>query len=201
MAAKKRLITSVTNKKDLEKFKVLVDAGWEIISTGGTKTYLEGFGIPVTPVEDVTDFPEMCDGRIKTLHPMIFGGLLPDRKNPKHMQQVKGHGIVNIDLAVVNLYDFSGNPGIEQIDVGGPSMLRAASKNGASIAAVIDPDDYDEVIEELLANGELSEKLRERLAIKVFLATSKYDTQIAAWMIAKQAAGEPIFAPIAAAAH
>lgn len=179
---KRRILISVTNKAGIEKFKALTEIGWEIISTGGTAKTLEAAGIPCTLIEDVTGFPEMMDGRLKTLHPKIFGGILADRSKPEHMSAITEHGIEPIDIVVVNLYAFDQKPSIENIDIGGPSLLRAAAKNGASVTVVADPEDYDRVIDEVIRNGETSLSLKEDLATKVFEHTSIYDSSIHGWM-------------------
>lgn len=177
----KRALVSVTDKRDLGIFGVLARLGWEFISTGGTAGALEAEGIMVTPVERVTGFPEMMNGRLKTIHPIIFGGILADRNKPSHMEAVREHGIALIDLVVVNLYDFTGNPGIEQIDIGGPSLLRAAAKNHESVTVVVDPDDYQEVVRLLSVKGEVNDDFRRRLAGKTFEHTARYDRAIADW--------------------
>ena len=179
---KRRILISVTDKAGIEKFRALTDIGWEIISTGGTAKKLVEAGIPCTLIEDVTGFPEMMDGRLKTLHPKIFGGILADRSKPEHMATIAEHGIEPIDIVAVNLYPFEQKPGIENIDIGGPSLLRAAAKNGASVTVIVDPNDYDRVIEEVLENGETSANLKAELATKVFEHTSVYDSSIHGWM-------------------
>lgn len=181
---KKRILISVTNKVGIEKFKALTDIGWEIISTGGTAKRLQELGIPCILVEEITHFPEMMDGRLKTLHPNIFGGILADRFNSEHMQVIAEQGIEPIHIVVVNLYDFESKPGIENIDIGGPSLLRAAAKNIKCVIPVVDPDDYDTVISEILDRGELVCKTytRKLLAEKVFKHTSEYDRKIYSWM-------------------
>jgi len=179
---KRRILISVTDKRDIEKFKALADVGWEIISTGNTAKTLEAAGIPCTLIQDVTGFPEMMDGRLKTLHPKIFGGILADRSKPEHMAAIAEHGIEPIDIVVVNLYPFEQKPGIENIDIGGPSLLRAAAKNGSSVTVVVEPNDYDRVILEVLRNGETSINLKAELATKVFEHTSIYDSNIRGWM-------------------
>jgi phosphoribosylaminoimidazolecarboxamide formyltransferase/IMP cyclohydrolase len=180
---KRRILISVTDKAGIEKFKALTDTGgWEIISTGGTAEALNAAGIPCTLIEDVTGFPEMMGGRLKTLHPKIFGGILADRDKPDHMEALATQGIETIDVVVVNLYAFEKNPGIENIDIGGPSLLRAAAKNGKHVAVVVNPDDYDQVIKEVLEGGEVTSGFKEDLAAKVFHHTSHYDEAIKQWM-------------------
>lgn len=197
----KSALLSVTDKTGIVEFaKALVDLGWEIISTGGTAKVLAEGGVMCVSVEDITNFPEMLDGRVKTLHPKIFGGILADRTKPAHLEALEMHGIAYIDLVVVNLYDFARKPDIEQIDIGGPSLLRAAAKNGASVAVVVDPLDYDTVTSELRNLGMVSEAGREYLARKVFETTSQYDFMIAGWMRTKRARDEHFLHP-AAGAH
>ena len=150
----RRAIVSVADKTGIEGFaRALVSEGFEILSTGGTARKLSEAGIPVTPVEKVTGFPEMMDGRVKTLHPMVHGGLLAMRGNPDHVAAMAAHGIAPIDLAVVNLYPFEATVArgadyddcVENIDIGGPAMIRAAAKNHADVAVVVDTADYEAV--------------------------------------------------------
>lgn len=176
-----RILISVTNKDGLEKFSVLAER-YEIISTGGTADALKKLGIPCTPIEDITGFPEMLEGRLKTLHPKVHGGILADRYKPEHMQAIRDRGIAPIDMVVVNLYDFKGKPGIEQIDIGGPTLLRAAAKNGKSVLPVIDPKDYDMVIRKTLANEAFTPLERCGFVRKVFRHTAQFDADIGAWM-------------------
>ena len=186
-----RALVSVSDKTGLEDLaKGLNEHGIEILSTGGTAEFIAGLDIPVTEVADFTGFPELFDGRVKTLHPKIHGGLLHRRDNEEHVAQAKKSGILPIDLVVVNLYPFektiekegvTREEAIEQIDIGGPSMLRSAAKNHDSVTVVVDPDDYAVVLSELKEhNGNTTLKTRERLAIKVFQRTSAYDAAIAA---------------------
>ncbi len=185
-----RALISVSDKTGLAAFaKELSAMGVEIISTGGTAKLLQKEKIKVTEISEYTGFPEMMDGRVKTLHPKVHGGLLHLRDNPEHVTQAKAHGILPIDLVIVNLYPFEATiakPGvtleeaIEQIDIGGPSMLRSAAKNYRSVTVVVDPADYADVIDAMKANdGATTLQLRERLGIKVFVTTSKYDGAIA----------------------
>ena len=160
----------------------LVALGWEIISSGGTAAALADAGIPVIPVEQVTGAPEMMDGRVKTVHPVIHGGLLADLSNPDHVNDLENRGIVPIDLVVSNLYPFRSDPSVEQIDIGGPAMVRAAAKNNERVGVVVKPDDYLAVLDELEANGELSDATRLRLARAAFAHTSAYDTAIVGWL-------------------
>ncbi len=176
-----RMLVSVTNKDGLERLKPLAALGWEGIWTGGTATGLGALGIKVIPIAKVTGFPEMMGGRLKTLHPMIFGGILAKRDAAEHLHVAKEHGIELIDLVVVNLYDFGSKPGIEQIDIGGPSLLRAAAKNCADVAVVVDPKDYNWIVAEVREHGAVTDKTKILLAAKVFDHTAKYDMAIADW--------------------
>jgi phosphoribosylaminoimidazolecarboxamide formyltransferase/IMP cyclohydrolase len=180
---KKRALLSVTDKSGITEFAAaLVALGWEVVSTGGTAKLIKEAGVPVILVEEVTGFPEMMDGRLKTLHPKIFGGILADRSKPEHMQACADHGITPIDLVCVNLYDFPGNPSIEQVDIGGPSLLRAAAKNSASVIVVMDPAEYGRIIRCLTDTGSMTSSEREMLAEAVFETTGNYDLLIASWM-------------------
>lgn len=189
----KKAIISVSNKKGIIEFaKELVSMGVEILSTGGTAKTLKGAGIPVKEVSEHTGFPEMLDGRVKTLHPKIHGGLLSRRDNTKDMEEIKKHGIEPIDMVVVNLYPFeetiskpdvSFDDAIENIDIGGPAMLRSASKNFKYTAVIVDPSDYERVIKEIKnLNGDISYRTRLELAQKVFSHTSRYDGLIADYL-------------------
>lgn len=179
----KRALVSVSDKTGLVEFvSGLRDLGYEIISTGGTRKALHDAGIETISISDVTGFPEIMDGRVKTLHPKVHGALLGVRDNESHMAQLKELGIELIDLVCVNLYPFKETvqkPGvtheevIENIDIGGPSMLRSASKNYASIPVICDPNDYENVLKELRENGETSPVTREFLAAKVFRHTAR----------------------------
>ena len=188
----KRALVSVSDKTNLVPFvSSLVELGYEIISTGGTKKALEAAGIKTIGISEVTDFPEIMDGRVKTLHPKVHGALLCVRDNPDHVRQIEELGIQYIDLVCVNLYPFKETvqkPGvsheeiIENIDIGGPSMLRSASKNYKFIPVLCDPSDYDAVVKELRENGKTSLTTREYLAAKVFRHTASYDTMIASYL-------------------
>lgn len=185
----KRALVSVSDKTDLAPFvKNLVECGYQIVSTGGTRKFLEQVGISTIDIQEVTHFPEILDGRVKTLHPNVHAGLLAKRNNPAHMQTLKDHQIDPIDLVCVNLYpfketiekdqdDFDG--AIEQIDIGGPSMLRAAAKNFKDVTVVTDITDYQKVTDEIQRNGETSLATRKELAAKVFRETAAYDALIA----------------------
>jgi phosphoribosylaminoimidazolecarboxamide formyltransferase/IMP cyclohydrolase len=193
MTGIKKAIISVSNKEGVVEFaKALGSMGIEILSTGGTAKALREAGIYVKEVSEYTGFPEMLDGRVKTLHPKIHGGLLSRRDNPRDMEEIKGHGIDTIDMVVVNLYPFEetiSRPGvsfaeaIENIDIGGPTMLRSASKNFQDVAAIVDPSDYKKVIKEMKRlKGDLSYKTRLNLAKKVFKLISRYDKAIADYL-------------------
>ena len=169
----------------------LVEQGYEIISTGGTKKALEKAGLNIIGISEITGFPEIMDGRVKTLHPKVHGALLCVRSNPDHVRQIKELGIDYIDLVCVNLYPFKQTvekPGvtheevIENIDIGGPSMLRSAAKNYASIPVICDPNDYETVLEEIKTNGETTLETREKLAAKVYRHTCTYDNYIATYL-------------------
>ncbi len=188
----RRALVSVSNKWNLEPFaRGLSKLGIELISTGGTYRFLADKGIPVTSVSEVTGFPEIMDGRVKTLHPAIHGGILADRGVPDHMRAIQELGIEPIDLVVVNLYPFEDVAEkrgvgeaelIENIDIGGPTMVRAAAKNFSGVAVVVDPHRYDDVLAELEANeGALSEGTRRALAMEAFHHTAHYDFAIAQW--------------------
>lgn len=188
-----RALVSVSDKTGVVEFcKGLVELGFEIISTGGTSKALNDAGIKTMDISDVTNFPEMLDGRVKTLHPKIHGGLLGLRENAEHVKTCKEHGIEWIDLVVVNLYPFEATiakpdvtleDAIENIDIGGPSMLRSASKNYQSVGVITEAEDYPKILEELKANkGQLTLETKQQLAIKVFEKTSAYDNAIAGYL-------------------
>lgn len=191
--AVRRALISVSDKRDLVPFAAaLARLGVEIISTGGTARELTEAGVAVTPIDQVTGFPEMMDGRVKSLHPLIHGGLLALRDNEAHVKSMTQHGITPIDLLCVNLYPFEQaclTPGIdkadviEQIDIGGPAMLRSAAKNFRFVTVITSPDQYDRVINELSRNdGATTLELRHDLAAAAFMRTAEYDTAISAWM-------------------
>lgn len=162
--------------------RALTEIGWDLVATDGTVRVLRDAGVEVQSVADVTGFPEMLDGRVKTLHPAIHGGVLADRSKPEHMADLDRQGIAPIDLVVCNLYPFTSQPSIEMIDVGGPTMVRAAAKNHAHVGVVVDPGDYDEVLHELRASGSLSDGTRRRLARAAFAHTAAYDAAIVTWL-------------------
>ena len=178
-----RALVSVYDKTGvIELAQRLVALGWEIISSGGTAAALADAGIPVIAVEEVTGAPEMLGGRVKTVHPVIHGALLADTANPDHVSDLAERGIVPIDLVVSNLYPFRSDPSVEQIDIGGPAMVRAAAKNHDRVGVVVKPDDYPAVLDEMEANGGLSDSTRLRLARTAFAHTSAYDTAIFGWL-------------------
>jgi phosphoribosylaminoimidazolecarboxamide formyltransferase/IMP cyclohydrolase len=192
----RRALLAVYDKSGVvELARGLSELGVALVSSGGTAATLRDAGLEVTPVEDVTGFPEMLDGRVKTLHPRIHGGLLADKRKPAHLEQLAAHGIEPFDLVVVNLYPFretvasgaGADEVIEKIDIGGPAMVRAAAKNFASIGVVVDPGTYPELLEELRARGGLAAETRERLAAAAFAHTAAYDAAVAAWFAANQA--------------
>lgn len=184
-----RALISVSDKTGIVAFaQGLVEQGVEIISTGGTKHTLDQAGIKTLSIEEVTGFPEMMDGRVKTLHPKIHGGLLGRRDLPSHMEAMETENIQPIDFVCVNLYPFKETimkqdveiaEAIENIDIGGPSMLRSAAKNHEFVTAVVDPSDYEEVLSELRQYGHTSLSFRQKLAAKVFRHTAAYDALIA----------------------
>lgn len=186
-------LISVSDKKDLIPFaRRLAGYGAKIISTGGTARQLVEAGVDVTPINEVTGFPEMMDGRVKTLHPRVHGGLLALRDKPEHAAALEEHQITPIDLVCVNLYPFeqtvakegvSDEDAIENIDIGGPSMIRSAAKNHRYVTCVTSPSQYDEVSNVLDAHdGATTLGLRQELAAAAFARTAKYDAAIAQWM-------------------
>jgi phosphoribosylaminoimidazolecarboxamide formyltransferase/IMP cyclohydrolase len=183
-----RALLSVYDKTGLEAFaRGLVSLGFELVSSGGTSKALAEAGVPHLEVEAVTGAPEMLGGRVKTLHPRIHGGILADRSKPEHMAALAEQGIETIDLVACNLYPFRSQPSIEMIDVGGPTMVRAAAKNHDSVAIVVDPAGYQPVLEELRREGELSDETRRRLARAAFAHTAAYDAAIVSWFDAEAA--------------
>jgi len=193
LAPVKRALVSVSDKTNLIAFtKALVKIGAQIISTGGTARAIADAGLDVTPIDQVTGFPEMMDGRVKTLHPRVHGGLLALRDNAEHVAAMQAHGIEPIDLVCVNLYPFEKTiaqkdvaeaEAIEQIDIGGPSMVRSAAKNHRFVAIVTDPSQYDRVMQDIDAHhGATSLELRRWLAAAAFTRTAAYDTAISKWM-------------------
>jgi phosphoribosylaminoimidazolecarboxamide formyltransferase/IMP cyclohydrolase len=186
-----RALLSVYDKTGLSGFaRGLSELGWELVASGGTANALDGLGITAIPVETVTGAPEILEGRVKTLHPGIHGAILADRRNPAHVADLERRGITPVDLVVCNLYPFRSSPGIETIDIGGPSMVRAAAKNHDNVGVIVDPADYDPVLEELRGQGALSDETRRRLARAAFAHTAAYDAAIVGWLDAGGAGGE-----------
>jgi phosphoribosylaminoimidazolecarboxamide formyltransferase / IMP cyclohydrolase len=200
----RRALISVSNKANIESFaRGLVELGIEIISTGGTAASLRQAGIPLRAVSDVTGFPEIMDGRVKTLHPSIHAGILADRQVHEHLKALQDLDIEPIDLVVVNLYPFeevAGRRGvaeaevIENIDIGGPTMVRAAAKNFSGVAVVVDPGRYEGILEELRANdGAISPETRRELAVEAFHHTAHYDFAIANWFSGQEEGDFPTY--------
>jgi phosphoribosylaminoimidazolecarboxamide formyltransferase/IMP cyclohydrolase len=186
-----RALLSVSDKSGLIEFaRALAAHGIDLVSTGGTAKAIAAAGLKVSDVSDLTGFPEMMDGRVKTLHPKVHGGLLAIRDNAEHAKAMKDHGIAPIDLLVVNLYPFEATVEkgagyedcIENIDIGGPAMIRAASKNHDDVTVVVEPSDYQSVLDELATNkGATTLTLRRRLAAKAYARTAAYDAAISNW--------------------
>ena len=192
-----RVLISVYDKTGLEGFaQALTSMGHTLISSGGTSQALADAGIPHETVESVTAAPEMLGGRVKTLHPKIHGGILADRSKPEHLADLEGQGIEPIDLVVCNLYPFRAKPSIEMIDVGGPTMVRAAAKNHAHVGVIVDPADYGPVLDELRREGALSDVTRRRLARAAFAHTAAYDAAIATWFDEEDDGNDPLPATI-----
>ena len=199
----KRALVSVSDKSGLVDFvKGLQTAGWEIIATGGTQKLLDNSGVNTIGISDVTGFPEICDGRVKTLHPKVHGGLLARRDEPSHLQALEENGISFIDLVCVNLYPFretiakegvSMADAIENIDIGGPSMLRSAAKNYNDVTVVCDPADYDTILAEINATGNTTLETRLQLSAKAYTHTAQYDACIATYMREKAGLNEKLF--------
>lgn len=192
-----RALFSVSDKTGVVEFaSALVELGWEIIATGGTQKMLEASGVKTIGISEVTGFPEICDGRVKTLHPKVHGGLLGRRDLESHRKQLQDNGIEYIDLVCVNLYPFAATiakadvtmeDAIENIDIGGPSMVRSAAKNWESVTIVVNPEDYATVLDELKENGCTSKETRLKLSAKAYTHTAQYDMMIASYM--RKAAG------------
>lgn len=199
----KRALISVSDKTGLIPFvSGLQQLGWEIIATGGTQRLLEDAGIPTIGISEVTGFPEICDGRVKTLHPKVHGALLARRDVPAHMQALADNGIGLIDLVCVNLYPFRQTiaqegttmaEAIEKIDIGGPSMLRSAAKNYNDVTIVCDPQDYDRILDEVRAEGNTSLTTRLQLSAKAYTHTAEYDCCIATYMREQAGLNEKLF--------
>ena len=188
----KRAILSVTDKSGLSDFAAfLVQQGVELVSTGGTQKFLEKAGLPVTAVSNVTGFPEILGGRVKTLHPKIHGGILADKDNPEHLQVLRDMDIKAFDLVCVNLYDFAGaverklslREAVEEIDIGGPCMLRAAAKNFHTLLVLPSPQWYDSAMHEMQEhNNCVTLAFRQTMASRAFEATSRYDAFITSYL-------------------
>jgi phosphoribosylaminoimidazolecarboxamide formyltransferase / IMP cyclohydrolase len=178
----RRALLSAYDKTGMVEFgRALVELGWELVSSGGTARVLADAGLPVIPTEQVTGFPEMLGHRVVTLHPAIHGGILADRTDPAHVADMATYDVTPIDLVVVNLYPFSSNPSIELIDVGGPAMVRGAAKNHSQVTVLVDPADYEVVLDELRSLGSVSGSTRRRLARDAFAHTAAYDAAIVSW--------------------
>lgn len=198
-----KALISVSDKTGVVEFaKGLVALGWEILSTSGTMKLLKESGVPVTSVSDVTGFPEICDGRVKTLHPKIHGALLARRDVPEHMKELKDNGIDTIDLVCVNLYPFretiakpdvTMEDAVEHIDIGGPSMLRSAAKNWESVTVVCNPVDYETILSEIKADGNTTRETRLKLSAKAYTHTAEYDMAISTYMRAQAGLPEKLF--------
>ncbi len=198
-----KALISVSDKTGVVEFaKGLVALGWEILSTSGTMKLLKESGVPVTSVSDVTGFPEICDGRVKTLHPKIHGALLARRDVPEHMKELKDNGIDTIDLVCVNLYPFretiakpdvTMEDAVEHIDIGGPSMLRSAAKNWESVTVVCNPADYETILSEIKADGNTTRETRLKLSAKAYTHTAEYDMAISTYMRAQAGLPEKLF--------
>ena len=177
-----RALLSVYDKTGIAEFASALHAlGWTLLSSGGTAAHISAAGVPVTDVAEVTGTPPILDHRVVTLHPNVHGGILADRNNPRHMDELQQYGIEEIDLVVVNLYPFGSKPGIDLIDVGGPAMVRAAAKNFAHVGVVVDTADYADVLE-MIEGGYFGISARRVLAQKAFRITSAYDAAIASWL-------------------
>ena len=194
---RRALLTVYDKTGVVELGRALVELGATLVSSGGTAQTLSDAGLPVTPVEEVTAFPEMLGGRVKTLHPKIHGGLLADRRRPEHVEELAEHGIEPFDLLVSNLYPFRETVAsgggledvIEKIDIGGPAMVRAAAKNFASVGVVVDPARYGELVLELRREGGLTLETRRASAAAAFAHTAAYDAAVAAWFAGQDADG------------
>ena len=182
-----KALLSVYDKTGIVEFAAaLHDLGVELLSSGGTAKAIAAKGIPVTDVADLTGVPAILGHRVVTLHPKVHGGILADRSNPEHVADMEEYGIEGIDLVVVNLYPFSSDPSIELIDVGGPTMVRAAAKNHAHVGIVVDPADYETVLADIRESGSIAAGTRRTLARKAFATTAAYDAQIVQWLDADE---------------
>ena len=198
-----RALVSVSDKTGVVEFaRALRDLGWEVIATGGTMKLLRDSGVEVSNISDVTGFPEICDGRVKTLHPKVHGGLLARRDDPSHVEALRENGIGYIDLVCVNLYPFRQTiarpdvtlaEAIENIDIGGPSMLRSAAKNFNDVTVVCDPSDYGRILDELRSEGNTRRETRLELSAKAYTHTAEYDAMIATYMRRQAGLNEKLF--------
>ena len=182
-------LLSVYDKSGIvELARGLHEIGWSLLSSGGTARTIGEAGVPVTDVADITGVPAILGHRVVTLHPKVHGGILADPDDPDHRRDLEEHGIEPIDLVVVNLYPFASDPSVDLIDIGGPAMVRAAAKNHAHVGVLVDPADYQGVLDELRAGGRLAAATRRRLARTAFARTAAYDAQIVAWLDAQRRA-------------
>ena len=198
-----RALVSVSDKTGLVEFvSGLQSLGWEIIATGGTQSLLEKSGVKTIGISDVTGFPEICDGRVKTLHPKVHGGLLARRDLESHLEALRENGIEFIDMVCVNLYPFRQTiakegvemaEAIENIDIGGPSMLRSAAKNYKDVTVVCDPADYAQILDEIKADGNTKVETRLQLSAKAYTHTAEYDMCIATYMRKQAGLSEKLF--------
>jgi len=198
-----RVLISVSDKSGVVEFaKNLSSLGWEIIATGGTMKLLAESGVDVINISDITGFPEICDGRVKTLHPNVHGGLLARRDDKTNIKALKENNIEYIDMVCVNLYPFKQTidregvkmeDAIENIDIGGPSMLRSAAKNYADVTVICDPTDYKQVISEIKESGNTTKTTRLQLSAKAYTHTAQYDAMIATYMREKAGLSEKLF--------
>lgn len=176
-------LVSVADKTGIVKLaKSLQENDWEIIASGGTAEHLRAADIEVTMVSETTGFPEILDGRVKTLHPKIFGGILADRNSQAHLYDLIDQQISPVEMVVCNFYPFAQQPSVEMIDIGGPAMVRAAAKNHENVVVLVSPSDYTAVQQEIIDEGCLSAETRRRLARKAFEMTKSYDAAIADWL-------------------
>jgi len=188
-----RALLSVYDKTGIvDLARRLHDLEVELVSSGGTAAAISDGGVPVVDVADFTGYPAMLGHRVVTLHPLVHGGILADRDDPGHQADMEKHGVAPIDLVVANLYPFGSDPSVDLIDIGGPAMVRAAAKNHAHVGVVVDPDDYEEVLEEIAGSSSLSNELRRRLARKAFAHTAAYDSQIVSWLDEDAVEEEPL---------
>lgn len=196
MAKIKRALISVSDKTGIVEFaKELITFGVELISTGGTATMIREAGLPVKDISEFTSFPEMLGGRVKTLHPKVHGAILGMRNNQEHLETMKKHGIEQIDMVIVNLYPFektvakadcSLEEAIENIDIGGPAMIRSSAKNNSDVTVIVDANDYENILNELKSNnGCISRSTNYKLAVKAYKRTAEYDKTISDWLETK----------------